>query len=204
MWSYCEEYPGADIFELPQPGFLKNTCSVYCQKFEIGGQTGTYIETRAHVDKSARPVSEIRADRFFKNCKIIRLKRKKKSERITVEEIKRSAPRIKAGDAVLIHTGWDEKWDDKNFVEHSPFISKEAAEWLIGKGINLLGADFPRFDNVKSPEFPWGLFWDKVEFVLAPVVNLQNVRGDAVKLISLPLKIRGAVSTPTRAVVIEP
>lgn len=203
MWSYCPEYPGAVITELPQPEFLKGRYPVYCQKFEIGGQTGTYIETKAHVDKSANPVSELPVDKFILDCAIIRLSKKEAGEKITLEEVKSRSGPLHPGEAVLLSTGWDSRWRDPLYVEGSPFISREAAEWLIDKGITLLGADLPRFDNIKQPEFPWKLLWEKVELVLAPVVNLHQVRKDKVKLIAFPLKIGGACSTPTRAVVIE-
>ncbi len=203
MWSYCKEYPGAKIKQLPQPEFLKGLYSVYCQGFEIGGQSGTYIETKAHVDKNAADVTEYPASDFFFQCKIIRLNKKKKNEKITADELKSSAPAIEEGDAVILQTGWDEKWFDPDFIDASPFISREAGEWLAGAGIKLLGADFPRFDNPSASEFPWELFWEKVKFLLAPVVNVSAAVKDAVELIALPIKIKGAAAAPARAVLIE-
>jgi kynurenine formamidase len=203
MWSCCREYPGAVVTELPQPGFLNGRYRVFCQKFEIGGQTGTYIETRAHAEENAPPLSDYRASDFFFECKIIKLCKKAPFEKISLDEIKSKSPPVEKGDAVLLSAGWDERWDDGDFVSASPFISKEAGEWLIGRGIKLLGADFPRFDNPSAPEFPWGLFWENVTFLMAPVVNLSGVLGEAVRLIALPIKVRGAAAAPARAVIIE-
>ncbi len=202
MWSYCKEYPGADITELPQPAFLGGRYSVFCQKFGIGGQSGTYIETKAHVDRKARPVTDYPADEFFFDCKIIRLEKKRPLEKISAGEIKARSPRIEKGDAVLIATGWDEKWCDGDFVQASPYISKDAGEWLIGRGIRLLGSDFPRFDNPSGPEFPWESFWEKVTFLLAPAVNLSGLSGDSFRLIALPIKVKGAAAAPARAVLV--
>ena len=203
MWSYCKEYPGAEIAELPQPAFLKGRYRVFCQKFEIGGQSGTYIETKAHVDRDAPPVTDYPASEFFFGCKIIRLDKKGPLEKISLEEVMSRSPEIEKGDAVLISTGWDRKWHDDDFVSSSPCISGEAGEWLAGRGIKLLGSDFPRFDNPSAPEFPWGRFWEKVTFLLAPVVNLGEAASDTVRLIALPVKVRGAAAAPVRAVLIE-
>lgn len=203
MWSVCDEYPGAEISELPQPAFLNGRYSVFCRKFVIGGQTGTYIETRAHVDRSAPPLSAHSAEEFFFDCRIIRLDRKKPLEKISLEEVEARSPKIERGAAVLLNAGWDERWVDRDFVAASPYISKEAGLWLIQKGIRLLGSDFPRFDNPARPEFPWEVFWEKVPFLMAPVVNLSEVSNDIVRLVALPLKIEGAEAAPARAVVIE-
>ena len=159
------------------------------------------------MDKSAQPVAEIPIEKFIFDCTIIRLSSKKPRERITLEEVREKVSSadisIQAGEALLLNTGWDVKWRDPDYVEESPFISRKAGEWLIDKGISLLGADFPRFDSIKQPEFPWPLFWEKVEFILAPVVNLHQVKKKKVKLIVFPLKIEGACASPVRAVVIE-
>lgn len=66
MWAYCPEYPGAEITELPHPAFLLLDYPVYLQKFVIGGQTGTHIETRAHVDKAAEPVTALPLGDFYR------------------------------------------------------------------------------------------------------------------------------------------
>jgi len=213
MWSYCPEYPGAEISELPHPAFLPEDYPVYLQKFIIGGQTGTYIETRAHVDKSAAPVSELPLEEFCRPAVVIDVGRKSAKEPVTLADVEHAGVQIRPGDAVLLSTGWDSKWEDPDFVNDSPYISREAALWLFDRDIDLLGADFPRFDKMEHPElvegsqrkpnpamqFPWAEFWDRVNFLLAPVTNLQGLSGRCGQLIAFPLKIRGACATPCRA-----
>ena len=201
MWQYCPSYPGAAISECEKPSFIPDDMECYCQKFEIGGQTGTYIETKAHLDSAATPVVDVPLDDLLFDAVIVRLADKGSLERIGLEEIVARAPEMREGDAVVIRSGWDRYWRERHFVEESPYLSREAAEWLIDRGIVLLGGDFPRFDNVNAPEFPWDEFFDRVRFVLAPVVNLDAVTQDRVKLAAFPIKVEGAVSAPCRAAV---
>ncbi len=203
MWRYCESYPGAVVSECERPPFVPPEREVYCQRFEIGGQTGTYIETRAHVDRRAMPVAEWPLADFFFDAVIVRLADKEPRERIELDEVRAAAADIRPGDAVLLRTGWDRRWRDPDFVEDSPFISREAAEWLIARGPALLGGDIPRFDNVAAPEFPWEMFFERVRFLLAPVVHLDRVIEDRVKLAAFPLKVERAVAAPCRAAVFE-
>ena len=202
MWQYCPEHPGAEISELPHPAFLPPEYPVYLQKFVISGQTGTYIETRAHVDKAAEPVTAMPLSEFYRPAVVIDVGRKTTNERITVEDLERANVDLRPGDAALICTGWDRKWRDADYVEGSPFIGREAALWLIERRIGLLGSDFPRFDYVPAMEFPWPEFWEKVNLVLAPLTNLEGLSGRCGNLIAFPLKIEEACASPCRAAII--
>lgn len=199
MWSYCPEYPGAEISELPHPAFLPDEYPVYLQKFVIGGQTGTYIETCAHVDRSAEPVVNLPLEEFYRPAVVIDVGPKRANEPVRLADVEHADVQIRPGDAVLISTGWDKKWDDADYVESSPFIGREAALWLIEQGIGLLAADFPRFDDPAAMQFPWAEFWEKVNLLLAPVTNLDGLSGRCGTLVAFPLKIRGACATPCRA-----
>lgn len=203
MWQYCPSYPGATISECERPGFIPDDMECYCQRFEIGGQTGTYIETKAHIDSTATPVVDVPLVELFFDAVIVRLTDKGPLERITRGEIEARAPDILEGDAILLRSGWDRNWREPHFVDKSPYLAREAAEWLINRGIVLLGGDFPRFDNVDAPEFPWHAFFEAVRFVLAPVVNLDAVTHDRVKLAAFPMRVEGAASAPCRAAVFE-
>lgn len=202
MWQYCPQYPGARITWCDLPDFAPPDARLYCQRFEIGGQTGTYLETAAHIDSQAPPVADHPVTDFWFDCVFIRLTDKQPGERISRKELEAAAPPVRPGDAILVRTGWDRRWREPDFVNGSPFFSREAAEWLMTRRPRLLGSDLSRFDNPTAPEFPWRRFFRQVTFLLAPVVNLDAVPGDRAHLLVLPLKIDGAVSVPSRAVAI--
>lgn len=201
MWSYSSVYPGATITDCPHPPELPEDYEVYCQRFEIGGQSGTYIETRAHVDPTATPVSACPIGDFVMNAVILRVHGKQAGEPILPAELTDTAVEIRPDDCVIIATGWDVHWHEpEHFVRAGPHISREAALWLFEHRIRCLAADFPRFDCVTQPCFPWPEFWRAVPYLLAPVCNVYEqdvVRG---RLYAFPLKIRGAMGTPVRAV----
>lgn len=199
MWSYCPEYPGAEITELPHPAFLPKDFPVYLQQFVVGGQTGTYIETKAHVDKSATNVTDLPLTDFCRPAVVINVGFKNTNEPITLADVEHAGVQIRPGDAVLLSTGWDRKWEDADYIDGSPYISREAALWLFDREIGLLASDFPRFDIPSAMQFPWAEFWDRVNLLLAPVTNLQGLSGRCGQLIAFPMKIRGACATPCRA-----
>ncbi|MDD3805107.1 MAG: cyclase family protein [bacterium] len=203
MWSYCPEYPGAEITDLPHPEFLPSDYPVYLQKFIISGQTGTYIETKAHVDLAAEPVTALPLKDFYRPAVVINVGNKRRNEPVIMPDLKAASPEICPGDAVLICSGWDAHWDDPDYVNGSPYIDRDAAMWLFDRGIGLLGADFPRFDSVSQMQFPWEEFWTRVNLLLAPLTNLSELSGRCGMLAAFPLKIRGACASPCRAVLID-
>jgi kynurenine formamidase len=52
---------------------------------------------------------------------------------------------IEAGDGVLVRYGWDRRWangpEGRRFLEDWPGLSSEAAEYLVGKRVSLVGCD---------------------------------------------------------------
>ncbi len=201
MWQSVSNYPGATITEIPQPPEEEGEDPCYNQKFVLSGQSGTYIETKAHVDRTATAVTECPIGDFVMNCVILRLSAKEKGEPIEVDELRALNVEVPADSAVLLATGWDVHWHEAtHFVEGSPYITAEAAHWLFERDIRLLGADIPRFDCPRSPVFPWDAFWASVPYLLAPVTNIFHQPFVYGRMFCFPLKIRGAMGTPVRAV----
>ena len=51
------------------------------------------------------------------------------------------------GHAVLIHTGWDRHWRSEAYFAGHPFLTEEAAAWLVEAGAALVGIDSHNIDD---------------------------------------------------------
>lgn len=60
---------------------------------------------------------------------------------------------IGEGDVVIFHTGWGRHWikDNKTFNSGCPGIGIEAAQWLIKKGVAVVGADTWPVEVIPNP-----------------------------------------------------
>ncbi|MET0456709.1 MAG: cyclase family protein [Mycobacterium sp.] len=58
---------------------------------------------------------------------------------------------LTAGDALLIHTGWDERYHTQDYVDKHAYLSVDGAQWCADQGLRLVG-----FDTI-TPEYPMGL-----------------------------------------------
>jgi arylformamidase len=53
-----------------------------------------------------------------------------------------------AGRAVLLHTGGDAHWGTPRYAVDAPYLTREAAEWLVDRGAALVGIDAVNIDDI--------------------------------------------------------
>jgi kynurenine formamidase len=115
---------------------------------------------------------------------------------------------IKAKDRVLLRYGWDSRWatgpQGRRFLEDWPGLSAEAAEYLVGKGVSLVGCDTLAIDAAVSTENPahYALLGNEV-YIVENLKNLDRLPPFCL-FFALPLKIRGGSGSPVRAVALVP
>lgn len=206
IWSYGLPFPEVEI----KPIATIDQDGVSAHSITLTTNSGTYLETSAHLFKGEETIDQVPSEKLITEAVVIKLAEKKAREHITVEELEKSQVNVKEGDALLIHTGWDSMWNKEGFVEGSPHFTRESIEWILEKKISILGADLPCYDDPQRESLTRGLsllgevFKNKI-LILAPVVNLGQVSKKRVKLIALPLRVKGKnlSAAPCRALVIE-
>lgn len=115
---------------------------------------------------------------------------------------------IEQGDRVLIRYGWDERWttgrEGRRFLEDWPGLSGEAAEYLVEKGVALVGCDTMAVDVAGSAENPahHELLGNEV-YIVENLKNLDRLPPYSF-FIAFPLKIKGGSGSPVRAVALVP
>ncbi len=104
------------------------------------------------------------------------------------------------GKAVLVHTGWDRHWrTDAYFGEH-PFLTAEAADWLIERGAVLVGIDSCNIDNrhVRTRPVHTKLLGAGV-VICEHMTGLGRLPDEGFRFSAVPPKVRGMGSFPVRA-----
>jgi kynurenine formamidase len=115
---------------------------------------------------------------------------------------------IEAKDRVLLRYGWDRWWatgpEGRRFLEDWPGLSAEAAEYLVEKGVSLVGCDTPAIDAALSTENPahYALLGHEA-YIVENLKNLDRLPPFCL-FIALPLKIRDGSGSPVRAVALVP
>jgi arylformamidase len=125
---------------------------------------------------------------------------------ITADDLRRHAFLVKPGDRVLIRTGWSEHYGQPSYRD-SPYLTREAAEYLLGLGISLLGIDTlspdapPHQGRAEPFDYP-------VHHMLlgAGIPIIENLRLDRTSdyrcaVMALPIPVRDGDGAPARVLV---
>jgi kynurenine formamidase len=104
------------------------------------------------------------------------------------------------GKAVLIHTGWDRHWrTDRYGVDH-PFLSADAADWLIDNGAVLAGIDSNNIDDTRMRARP---VHSKLLAANIPIcehmTGLGSLPDTGFRFSAVPPKVSGMGTFPVRA-----
>lgn len=117
----------------------------------------------------------------------------------------RTAP-VRAGDVVLIRTGWGRFWNDPARYNNAgagwPGPDESAARWLIDRGVVAAGSDTPAFEAIPSPgdSVHALLLVDSGIFIIENL-DLEELAAAGVTVclfVALPLPIVGATGSPIR------
>jgi kynurenine formamidase len=125
---------------------------------------------------------------------------------ITAAHFKKAAEaEIRAGDIVLIRTGWAQYFlDTKRYINGTiaPGPAIEGARWLSSKSIFAAGSDTVVFEKTPAPTMPvHAHLLVELGIHIIEVLNLEELARDRVKeflFVAAPMNIRGATGAPVR------
>lgn len=201
MWTYGLPYAPFRMEQIPLVDWVPYP--TYSQNISMNVQTGTYLETGAHMFPEMRTVDQLSTDDLILDAYVLRLSAKGPRERIEEEELIPLTDGIPEGSAVLVCAEWGSNWEDARFLADSPWFSAAAMDRILSLRPALVGADLPRWDNLDDPQDFFGRFCRQDVLLLAPLMNLERFEGREGRLMVFPLPIRGACASPARAVLWE-
>ena len=190
---------------------------------KMGVHATTHLDAPWHYGpmsegKPAKTIDQIPLEWCFGDGVVIDMKHKADFDPITVEDLttflEQHQISILPNMIVLIKTGRDKYMGTKDFFELGTGMSAAATEWLIDKGVKVMGIDqwgwdLPLKHQIKeanrtnNPE----LFWEghivginKEYCHLEQLTNLDALPYSGFKVACFPLKIKGGSAGPARVV----
>ena len=105
-----------------------------------------------------------------------------------------------AGKAVLVHTGWDRHWRTERYLTENPFLTADAADWLVENGAALVGIDSLNIDDTRGRSRPVHTKLLAAELPICEhMTNLGSLPDEGFRFSAVPPKVRGMGSFPVRA-----
>ena len=117
------------------------------QQFEGIMHRGTHMDAPIHVQENRRRSPAIRSGASSAPASWSRSRRGKWGV-ITPKDLENAEPKIQKNDIVMINTGSHKNYgDNPDYFAYSPGLYKEAAEWIVERGVKLVGIDVQALDH---------------------------------------------------------
>jgi len=163
--------------------------------------TGTYLDTPFHRYEGGTDLSGIKLEDVAGIPGIV-ISMPGPDERI-IDTSFFPADRKLKGMAVLIHTGYSRYWNSPEYFSgHHPFLTEEAAAFLVSREVKLVGIDSYNIDDINDPARPaHTILLGAGIYVIEHMTNLHSLPDKGFSFFAVPQKIKGLGSFPVRAFV---
>ena len=168
----------------------------------LSSHQGTHLDAPFHFYDDGATLDQMPLDRFCGPARLVDLAPGTALAASTPLTVKTFAPHADAfqpGARVLYRTGWDRMFGEERFFTEFPTLTLDAARWIAGRGIGLLGMDTP------TPSTDWLechhiLLEKAVEIVIVEGLTNLHLLPAVFRFIGFPLNIKGRDGSPIRAV----
>jgi kynurenine formamidase len=177
--------------------------SIYAQgtEFQIGkiemvANTGTYVDSPFHRYADGKDLSELPLDRLA-NLEGVLIRAGNAGRAIDKAALRGHELRDKA---VLIQTGWDTHWRTDRYFEGHPFLTRDAAEYLVKAQPALVGIDSLNIDDTEDWTRPVHSFLLGAEVpIVEHLRGLDQLADLPFRFFAVPVKVKGMGTFPVRA-----
>lgn len=166
---------------------------------------GTHVDAPLHLVAGSQPLDRMPLDRFYGSAVVLDIP-KGPNGAVTLSDLMDGRPPIERGDIVVICTGWAGRIGTPEYATHHPYLTTEAAEWLVTSGVRMVGIDVQSVDlphSLREPGFRYTSLRVLLENGIPAVMNLANlesIRGRRITLFALPILLTGLEGAPARVV----
>lgn len=174
------------------------------RKLVLGTHTGTHIDAPRHFIPGGYTVDQLPLDQLVGPASVLDLTAYGANKEVGKIDIE-TALNGRSAERILMRFDWDRYLGSMSYYNDSPYLSEEAAQWLVEQGCRLLGMDTAMPDNPKngrngvkdSPNHK--ILLGNNVILLEYMINLSQLDQPVIELIVAPLKIRDGDGAPVRA-----
>jgi arylformamidase len=164
--------------------------------FNLNTHAGTHMDSPWHFLKGLGTMDDLPFEAVIGPCRVVEIKDKE-----SIKPAELAKLRLRKGERILFRTrnsevSWKKKSFDKDFV----YVSKEAAQYLVDKGIRTVGIDYFSVGGFYKDAVPTHhiLLGKKVWIIEG--LNLANAKPGRYEMICLPIRIAKSDGAPCRCI----
>ena len=172
----------------------------------IYSHAGTHMDAPFHFEVSDDRIDEISVERFVSMAHVVNIEITQPQQLITEIDFLSIEKRLKAGDSVILKTGWHQFVGSAKYRNELPRISESAAKWLVNKKVNMLAVEPPSVadvNNLAEVTLIHKILLGGNIIIVEGICNTEDITKEIVQLIALPLKILKGDGAPARVIAIQ-
>ena len=162
-------------------------------KLILDSHLGTHMDAPCHFVQGAASLDQVALDQLIGPAQVVHLEQIQAKQALLPQHF----PSI-TKERLLIHTGWSQcTLGTPAYFAQYPYLTPEAARYLLSMGVRLVGMDCPSVDY--DPGETHVALLSHGGVIVENLVNLERLGNDCL-LMALPLPIKGGDGCPLRAV----
>jgi len=171
---------------------------------KLYSHAGTHMDAPLHFLEGGATIDQWDLQKCIGPALVLDLVHKAPDTLITVADVAAYADQIEPGARLLLRTDWDRHVELPDYRTHFPRIARELAQWLVARGVWLVGVQTPSVaslvDRDELRDVHQILLGGEIVIVEC-LANLDQLL-PMVNFIALPLKVQAGDGSPVRAVAI--
>lgn len=188
--------PGAKIMPVKQRA---KGDAFNLSQLTLGSHTGTHIDAPRHFLEEGVTVDRLPWSALLGEALVCHLP---VAEAITTAELT-SAGIPERINRIIFKTRNSELWSSPRFRRDFVYLSPDAADWLLGRGVELVGIDYLSLERFGAPKAEVHLKLLGAGVVLLEGLDLSEVPAGRYTLLCLPLRVEGCDGAPARVLLLE-
>ena len=162
-------------------------------KMQVSVHVGTHADAPTHFVEDGKYIDEIKPERFMGETQVIEIKNNNEITKTELED-----KEIKS-DKLLFKTINSEYLKEDTFNENFVYMTYQAAEYLVKKGVKLIGIDYLTIESLDNKDFAVHKLLLGNDVIILEAVNLANIKPGLYNLLAFPLKLQNCEASPIRA-----
>ncbi|GAA3942855.1 cyclase family protein [Microbacterium soli] len=173
-------------------------------EFRLGNHIGTHLDAPSHLVPGAATIDQLPLELFVGEGVVLDLPRGE-NEAVTASDLEGTDMVRAGGDIVFVGTGWDARVGQPEYASHHPYLSEDAAHWLVEHEVRMVGMDVQSVDlghSLRAEGFRYTSLRILLEAgipVLHSIARLGEVGTRRCMLAAAPIGFLGADGAPARA-----
>ena len=164
----------------------------------MGSHTGTHIDAPFHMINGGKRLHEFPLEIFVGKATVFEVPGVRSIRRADLERFDWTSV-----ERVLFKTDNSPHWQDGKFYEEFVYLDAGGAEFLVQRGVRLVGIDYLSIDKFRSDAHPAHFILLTKNILILEGLNLRAVPGGQYTMYALPLKLEDADGAPARVILVS-